>query len=283
MQSENLGDVDMSKKFEEEYKEYLNAQAPDLWNRIEAGVDAIISEEKVVPMNTGKARRGKNKKRIRYQHYRAIVSVAACLFALILIVPVYLLTRPAGKNADNAAAETPMMLTDATIQNIEVAKEESAEVTEESAPAEEPMDDVTEVEVELDETAEATIELAETTDGSSEESVAEDIADTESESGGQLAMGEADGLAGENDLVSGLSGEVPAQEDMNVTVVSEGVARDGGMLFEAVLIDSADSSGVQLFIPAASGIELLQGKTYAVTVEMATDGRYVVVAATATE
>ena len=40
MRSKSLGDVDMSKKFEEAYKEYLNSQAPDLWGRINDRLDA---------------------------------------------------------------------------------------------------------------------------------------------------------------------------------------------------------------------------------------------------
>ena len=142
----------MSKKFEEEYKEYLNAQAPDLWSRIEAGIDTSSALAK---------KRKKRKKQIRYQHYRALVSVAACLFALVIIVPVYLLVKPSGKGAAATDSAAPMVLTDATIENIEVEAEQSTVATEEAASEESVAEDTVEIEVAESESEECVTELVE--------------------------------------------------------------------------------------------------------------------------
>ena len=282
----------MSKKFEEEYKEYLNAQAPDLWSRIEAGVDALeagaAGKKKIVPITGDEAKEAKKKRRIRYQHYRAIVSVAACLFALLLIVPVYLLTRPSGKGSDNETAQAPMMLTDATIQNIEVTGDEYDDAVEE-APAAEEADDMTEMEVALEEGEEITSDLAYMTGKTAEDTLvdtdetAEEMnAQTESEATTQVA--EEEPAAEEEEDVLPQAGDeesAAAQEDMQVTILETGLMQEGGVIYTAVVSGSTSSAPVSLFVPAESAIMFEAGKTYNITVELAEDGsHYVVVAVT---
>lgn len=268
----------MSKNFEGEYKEYLNAQAPDLWDRIEAGVDALgaAGDEKVVPITTGKSKAEKKKRRIRYQNYRMLASVAACLFALVLIVPVYFLTQNSGKDA---ASEAPMMAADGAVQNIELTNEESAVVTNDAAPEEEAMDDVTEVEIALEETQEEVIELAQGTEVATEEVALEDdgeILETEDgASTGQVALSEAeetDGILPEAAVEEG----VPAQEDMQVTILGEGAAQEGGVMYTAVVVGSASSATISVFVPAESAVVLEAEKVYDVTAELSEDGTYYV-------
>ncbi len=284
----------MSKNFEEEYKEYLNAQAPDLWDRIEAGVDAMVGAdaEKVVPISAAKSNKAKKKRRIRYQNYRMLVSVAACLFALVLIVPVYLLMGPSGKSSDNAASEAPVQLTDATIQNIEVASEDCDDAIEESAPMEDAMEDVAEVEIALEEMEGVVTELAqateETADGQSQYIGKNDgqvLGAGDGENGGQVAKGEAV-VTGGTDISSEAAGEdsLPAQEEMQVTILGKGTAQEDGVMYTAAVVGNTSSATIGLLVPTGSDIVLEADKTYTVTVQMSEDGaHYVVVDATVAE
>lgn len=74
------------KQFEEEYKEYVNGSAPDLWERIEAGVDQKIAQEDM--------RQAQKQKKSSQKMIRMWGSIAACVAAIALIVPVYRFVNP---------------------------------------------------------------------------------------------------------------------------------------------------------------------------------------------
>lgn len=276
----------MSKNFEEEYKEYLNAQAPDLWSRIEAGVDALDGEAaevaKVFSIAEGKSKKGKKKRRINYQHYRAIASVAACLFVLILLVPVYFLARTSKIASDNAA-QAPVELTDATIQNIEVASETAEETVEESAPMEAPAEEVAEVEVDLTEIEESVSEMAQA-DKATDEAQFLDSTGGSVEEGMQVTTEES-APADEEDLFSQVEEEsVAPQEDMQVSILGEGKPQEDGVMYTAVVVGSTSSATISLFAPTESSIVLEADKVYDVTVELSEDGTYyVMISVTAAE
>lgn len=282
----------MSKNFEEEYKEYLNAQAPDLWDRIEAGVDALgktasvaeaRGEGKVVPISGTKSKKSKKKRQIRYQHYRTIVSVAACLFALVIIVPVYMLTRPSGRDEAATDSAAPQVLEDVTIQNIVADSAESDDAIEESAPMEDVTGGVTEVEIGLTESAEETTDLAQVTEESADGTATEDEAAEAAggENGGQVAEAESATEKEETDLISEAAEEesVPAEEDMTVTILGAGAMREDGVMYTAVAVGSTSSAMIGLFVPADSDIVLETEKTYTLTVQMSEDGSHYVVVA----
>lgn len=96
------------KQFDEEYKEYIRHEAPDLWDRIEVGVDERIHAE---------SRKGQTKKKKRtYRYIRFAASAAACVAALLLAVPVLRYIRGTGFTKQ----ESNQMLTaadDVTIEN----------------------------------------------------------------------------------------------------------------------------------------------------------------------
>ena len=266
----------MSKNFEEEYKEYLNAQAPDLWGRIEAGVDALgggnDEMSKVISIAEGKSKKGKKKRRINYQHYRAIASVAACLFVLILLVPVYFLARTSKVASDNAA-QAPVELTDATIQNIEVASETAEEAIEESAPMEAPAEEVAEVEVDLTELEDSISEMAQADKEPDEAQLLDGIGGGAEE--GMQVTTEESAVTQEEDLFSQAGEEsVAAQEDMQVTVVEPGAVMQDGVMYVAVVAGDALSEPVSLFVPGDSNIVLEVEKTYVVTLELSEDGSH---------
>ncbi len=266
----------MSKNFEGEYKEYLNAQAPDLWDRIEAGIDAGgARQENVVPISAAKAKESKKKRRNRYQKYRMLVSAAACLLALVLMVPVYLLTKDAGKDA---ASEAPMMVADGAIENVEIINEESSVVTNESAPAKEAADDAVEAEVALEEMQDDALEFTQATEEAVEESAAEgdvpvldNIDGTEIEQVASMETEDKEGL-----LPEASEEEALPQEDMQVTIVGEGVAQEDGVMYTAAVVGSETSNTISLFVPAETAVVLEADKVYNVTVELSADGAYYV-------
>ena len=280
----------MSKNFEEEYKEYLNAQAPDLWSRIEDGVDALGAKPPVIESIEPKQRRGRKKKQIRYQHYRMLVSVAACLFAMVIIVPVYLLTRPVGK--DSAPTEAaPQMLEDVTIQNIVADSDEMADAAmEESEPAVESAGGVTEVDIQLEESAEDDLQMAQvTTENTGSDAIEEEgiTSETEGADGGQLAAHDTDGTTeGAETMLETTQqeDEVAPQEELKVTILGEGSVSEAGVMFAAAVIGSASSETITLFVPVGSDVVLEPEKDYTLTVQQSQDGSsYVVVKAAVME
>lgn len=93
------------KQFDEEYKEYLRHEAPDLWDRIEAGVDERIHAES--------RKRQTKKKKQAYRYVKFAASAAACVAALLLAVPVLRYIKGAGftkqvNDEASAAADTTM-------------------------------------------------------------------------------------------------------------------------------------------------------------------------------
>jgi len=267
----------MSKNFEGEYKEYLNAQAPDLWDRIEAGVDAMG----VVPIAEAKSKKEKKKRRIRYQNYRMIVSVAACLFALILVVPVYFLTQNTGKDA---AAEAPAEAMDGAIENVVITNEESVAVTEEAAPAEEVVEDTAEVEIALEETDDVATEMAQASEEA--EQVFEEIDSLSAGEDGQTGSSVALPQGQDEDMLTETAGEEKAvlQETIQVTILGVGEPAIDGVLYTASKADEASGQSLLLFVSADSGIVFEVNKMYRVAVETAEDGSYYkVVAVTAEE
>ena len=114
----------MSKNFEKEYRDYLNAQAPDLWDRIEKGIGEIEAagenSNNVVPLRAAKAgeksrgekkdagernskSKNKSKNKSKSIPLRFWTSAVACLLALCLAVPVWrIVKQDSVKSADKA-------------------------------------------------------------------------------------------------------------------------------------------------------------------------------------
>lgn len=279
----------MSKNFEEEYREYLNAQAPDLWGRIEAGIDAVSSSDErstgsVVPIKAGNKKR-KKKKQIRYQHYRTIASVAACLFALVMIIPVYMLTKSGEKDQAASEAAEEIVLTDATITNTteEAALEESA--VEESAPEEMTQESAPAQEAQLGEDGQEMQFEAETEAESPKQELP---ADTQLDDGlAQLATGDSSkgGVTDDDSFAQEASGgETDAleeagvsEEQLQVTIVSEEGRQEAGMVYAAAVVGSASPETISIIVPDDSRIVLEIGAQYAVTLQQFVEEGYHVV------
>lgn len=266
----------MSKRFEEEYKEYLNSQAPDLWARIETGIDALPADNVV----DFKQKRSRKKKQIRYQNYRTIVSVAACLFALILIVPVYLLVRPAGKSDQAEDMASPVALEDITIQNIEVAMDDSAPAMEESAVTEAPAETEAENFSEEETVLEVEEEIIQEGSGILEESAGTETEEPLAEQGDGMSETSQEDLTGS--VTASESVEAEASEEsvlslqvqMTVTVNAQAQVSEEGVLYTAT---DAAMAAVELFVPSDSGIVFETNVTYTIVVRQEGENRYVVI------
>lgn len=191
--------------FETEYKKYAQDSTPDLWDRIEAGVDAyeasasqdVTKEDSPIIMpevskeaksdsqqeierKTGKAipfkeaaeksvRKSFSKKGIR--KYAGIIAAAACLLIATPAI-IYFVNNPVGLSSATPAAEAPM----AAAEPMEAASEMAFDVAEDSAaPAAEYAEEVAEAEesVAMDSEAEYTGEAAEAEESLVADSAAE--------------------------------------------------------------------------------------------------------------
>ena len=82
----------MNKNLESEYQNMIRAEVPDIWNKIEAKIDAQEAQKKVVPFT---------RKASRWKYY--VIPAAAALLCVAIAVPV-MLNMGGGKNAATSAA-----------------------------------------------------------------------------------------------------------------------------------------------------------------------------------
>lgn len=212
----------MSKKFEEAYKEYLNSQAPDLWGRINDGLDAEQQESlrqaadnNVVEMSQRRPRRAK-KNRSRY--IRLYGAIAACVAALILAVPVLRIVR--GSSGSQTDGYELAKVENGEIENI------TEEAAEEAAP---PAEETTQMAA-ADTAGPETdgISVVETNEAAAQEN------EQAQEPSDEAASSEEDGKAVDANVMesSTLAAEagntcVVLYEDIKVKILTEDVREDG--------------------------------------------------------
>ena len=141
----------MSKNFETEYKKYADSAVPDLWSRIEAGVDAYEESirkdsEVTAEKETGKIvnidsynRNNKEKKKINYKPYLGAIAACACMFLVVIAIKSIDSSKSATASAESAApAAAPMMeeaASDSADDNVAYAQSEEAVAEVDEAPA----------------------------------------------------------------------------------------------------------------------------------------------------
>ncbi|MCR5421272.1 MAG: hypothetical protein K6E98_09705 [Lachnospiraceae bacterium] len=128
----------MSKSFEEEYKKYANTHVPDLFDRIEAGIDRLEAQESVQTFETEKISKGPSKKRIFdfSGKYMGIIAAAACG---VLAVSVYGLTKNAQKMGSESASNASESMYEAETEVAAEASEDMYEPAQKAAEASEDM------------------------------------------------------------------------------------------------------------------------------------------------
>lgn len=137
----------MSKDFEAEYQEYLNLNTPDLWSRIEAGVDAVEAEQK-----------SESEKVVKFPVWKMATIVAACIAVIICIPSLGIMRLGFGgsKYEESATADTSMMAECETACEEEVMADNVAEDTATETTTEETTKEATEAIAES--TVESTVE-----------------------------------------------------------------------------------------------------------------------------
>ena len=117
----------MNKDFEKEYLEYSAKDTPDLWSRIEAGIDELENENSnVIPITA------KPKKSIK--RYAGLIAAAACV--VIAIPAIVLISKGGGANYSAApAAETANFAAATSNDACEAAACDEAIYEEAEAPA----------------------------------------------------------------------------------------------------------------------------------------------------
>ena len=112
--------------FENEYKKYSEEATPDLWSRIESGIDAYeASNSNITPIT-------KNKK--SFKKYLGLIAVAACI---LITVPAMILTKhdTTDRIESAATASEPVMEAEAPAAEAPITED----VMEESQSTEAPM------------------------------------------------------------------------------------------------------------------------------------------------
>ena len=124
----------MKKDFEQAYRELAQNEAPDLWDRIEAG----LSEKSTPVLPTEQPEKTENtqsqKKRAVLLHYRKYATVAAALLCIAILIPIAgVVSRSSGgysfsgaTSAEESAADTADTAADTSAAQEAPAAEESA-------------------------------------------------------------------------------------------------------------------------------------------------------------
>lgn len=156
--------------FENEYKNYAKESMPDLWDRIEAGIDALEEKsdrdaDKIVSINREKPIAEKKSAGKFFKKYSGLIVAAA---AVIIVAPAILYLKNGGMQNSESAAAPMQAFADAApaeeaCEAAEPVYEETAdmaveeEVTTEEAPA---CEEVADEAPTYEETAEAACEVA---------------------------------------------------------------------------------------------------------------------------
>ncbi len=256
----------MSRDFEKEYKQFAQMEAPDLWDRIEAGLkekDVPEQEKTVVVQENG------NKKKSVLAIFRKYQAVAAALLCLIIMIPAVLLMRQVGvksEAADCASAEMPMQF---------------AGVAAEEAPAEQMTAEETACEESVQEfTEKAEYETAPTEDAAPAEefmfaenaSFAEDVAPEEDLAEKESASEEALDVKGET-LRKDKEAENEILEHVEVKItgrsksLEENSQDEMGIIYRAQVLayageELAEGEEITFFVSAYTSFAYRKDKKY---------------------
>lgn len=210
----------MSKNFETEYKKYADNTVPDLWSRIEAGVDAYEesireteagSEEKITgkivnieDYNKNKVtdiqedKTNKTRKKINIKPYIGAIAACACMFLVVIAIKSISSSSQSAATAESAApAAAPMAeaATDSDTDYAPAAEEAYAESVEESIDAykDDMADEAAVYEAEAPDAAEEAAPMEE-----SEEAAPEDNVDLNTYASGNSKMSLTNDAASES-------------------------------------------------------------------------------------
>lgn len=263
----------MNKDFEKAYKELAETEAPDLWDRIEAGIS-----EKSTPETGKKPIPVKSSLLLFVKRYSAVAAAVVC--ALILIPTTILMKKAGNKSFSEGVADAAPPVTMDAAEEAETT-EETADVKTESA-SEEMM------------TESALLEAPEEAAGAvSEEASNMEIKETAEEKRELSGEAEVETKEAMKDTADAVNEEKNQQNSLNlanVTVTVEAVKEQAGEdtdepgTFYTVIVKE-DPSGflmpeqeITIFIPSYSSFVLMEGDTYELTIQPLKEDLYSVTA-----
>ncbi len=126
----------MSKSFEENYRAEMMKEIPDLWDRIEAGIEQTTATPVLVAEQPMQQKNGNVRKSNKWMKILAIASpaLAACLFGMVMIpAALVLLASGIGKHSEMSATDSVAQAVGESVmyEDAETAYE-SAEMPEET-------------------------------------------------------------------------------------------------------------------------------------------------------
>jgi len=248
----------MNKDFEKAYKELARVEAPDLWDRIENGLN-----EKSTPVK---------KKSSFVVFLRRYSALAAAVLCVVILVPAMILMKHSGSKSFSEKAMSA--------EDFNTAVTEACETTEEAAP-EEPVEEYTETaeEKSVEGYAGAAADLAagegaQTGAAMAEAETAEDTAEISNFMAQKELMEEKKESAAEETEKDSRS-EAADRKFTNVTVtieetkeqITEGDINEMGTICTGIVKNDpsgvlAEGEEIHIFIPVVSSVALFKGETY---------------------
>lgn len=255
----------MNKDFEKAYKELARVEAPDLWDRIENGLN-----EKSAPVKK------KSSFVVFLKRYSALAAAVLC--AVILIPAMIVMKRSGSKSFSEkamSAEDFNTAVTEACETTEEAVSEESVEesveeLVEESV--EEPVEEyaaATAADMEAGEGAQTGAAMAETETATDSRSEAAD-------SGSDSLEDTAGGSDKENAVQAKEEGKLMADKEFTYVTVTieetkeqmaEGDISEAGAICTGIVKNDpsgvlAEGEKIDIFIPVVSSVALFKGETY---------------------
>lgn len=260
----------MKKDFETAYKELANAEVPDLWDRIEAGLSekSAPAEAKAEESKEPAPIKKKTKVAVLMRRYSALAAAIVCA---VILIPTVIVMKKAGSKFMSESAAEPAFTTESACYDETVAEEATEAVAE-------MMEEASAAETAAEEPEMERKEAAEESKVESSMAVAEAFPQEESASGAVKESAKTDSAM--NDAVC----EDAAPEDYNKQNVSElknivvkvkkaeekpmenGVEEEG-VLYTAVVEKNPsgllqEGEEIQIFIPVVSSVALVEDGTF---------------------
>lgn len=247
----------MNKDFEEAYKELARVEAPDLWDRIENGLN-----EKSAPVKK------KSSFVVFLKRYSALAAAVLCA---VILIPVMIVMKRSGSKSFSEKAMSAEDFNTAVTEACETTEEAvSEESVEESV--EEPVEEyaaATAADMEAGEGAQTGAAMAETETATDSRSEAAD-------SGSDSLEDTAGGSDKENAVQAKEEGKLMADKEFTYVTVTieetkeqmaeEDVSEAGAICTGIVKNDPsgvlAEGEKIDIFIPVVSSVALFKGETY---------------------
>lgn len=260
----------MKKDFETAYKELANAEVPDLWDRIEAGLSekSAPAEAKAEESKEPAPIKKKTKVAVLMRRYSALAAAIVCA---VILIPTVIVMKKAGSKFMSESAAEPAFTTESACYDETVAEEATEAVAE-------MMEEASAAETAAEEPEMERKEAAEESKVESSMAVAEAFPQEESASGAVKESAKTDSAMNDavcEDAAPEDYNKQNAQELKNIVVKvkkaeekpMENGGEEAGVLYTAVVEKNPsgllqEGEEIQIFIPVVSSVALVEDGTF---------------------